>query len=76
MERHLVEKVEEHEGGINCMALSEDGSVLLTGAEDCSARLWTTRTERATCLGSVKANVYSAFEDSNLSPTNTISIVN
>ncbi|XP_064646056.1 WD repeat-containing protein 86-like isoform X2 [Lineus longissimus] len=41
----------EHEGGINCMALSEDGSVLATGSEDRTARLWSTKTERCECIG-------------------------
>ena len=41
----------EHEGGINCMALSEDGSVLATGSEDKSARLWCTKTDRVECIG-------------------------
>lgn len=51
LERNLVEKVDEHEGGINCMALNEDCSILVTGAEDCTARLWTTTTDKAACLG-------------------------
>lgn len=31
---HLIQSMEEHDGGVNCMALSEDGSVLATGEYD------------------------------------------
>lgn len=30
----------DHDGGINCMAASEDESLLVTGSEDKTARLW------------------------------------
>jgi len=28
---HLIQTLDQHDGGINCMSLSEDGSVLATG---------------------------------------------
>lgn len=28
---HLIQSLDDHEGGVNCMALSDDGSVLATG---------------------------------------------
>lgn len=28
---HLIQTMDDHDGGVNCMALSEDGSVLATG---------------------------------------------
>lgn len=28
---HLIQTMNDHDGGVNCMALSEDGSVLATG---------------------------------------------
>jgi len=28
---HLIQSLDDHDGGVNCMALSEDGSVLATG---------------------------------------------
>ena len=28
---HLIQTLSDHEGGVNCMALSDDGSVLATG---------------------------------------------
>ena len=53
---HCYQVLAEHEGGINCMAMSEDGSVLATGSEDCTARLWTTQTESCECIGILKGH--------------------
>lgn len=39
-EGKLVEVLEGHEGGINCLGMSVDESILITGSEDCSARVW------------------------------------
>ena len=36
----LHEALEGHEGGINCVAMSIDESILITGSEDCTARVW------------------------------------
>ena len=47
----MLDAVREHGGGINCMALSEDSSVLVTGSEDRSIRIWTTKTKRCDCIG-------------------------
>jgi WD40 repeat protein len=52
----LLQTLEDHDGGINCMALSEDGSVLATGSEDRTARLWTTKTDRCECIGILKVS--------------------
>lgn len=41
----------EHEGGINCMSLSEDSSLLITGSDDNTARMWSTQTDDTECLG-------------------------
>ncbi|CAH1790212.1 unnamed protein product [Owenia fusiformis] len=46
-----LEVCAEHENGINCMALSEDGSVLASGSEDKTARLWSTKSEHCECIG-------------------------
>lgn len=53
---YLLQTLEEHEGGINCMALSDDGSVLATGSEDRTARVWTTKTELCECIGILKGH--------------------
>ncbi|CAF1333500.1 unnamed protein product [Adineta steineri] len=41
----LLQTLENHESGINCMALSSDGSVLATGSDDNTIRLWSAKTE-------------------------------
>lgn len=52
----LMEVHEGHEAGINCMALSEDGSVLATGSEDKTARLWSAKTDLCECIGILKGH--------------------
>ena len=47
----LKETMADHEESINCMALSEDGSMLVTGSEDSTARMWSTKTEETECIG-------------------------
>lgn len=47
----MLDAIHEHGGSINCMALSDDMSVLVTGSEDRSVRLWTTKTRRCDCIG-------------------------
>ena len=37
----LLETMADHDESINCMVLSEDGSMLVTGSEDSTARLIT-----------------------------------
>ena len=54
--QHCLEIMDDHESGINCMALSDDGSVLATGSEDRTARLWTTKTEYCECIGILKGH--------------------
>ena len=34
----LLETLADHEESINCMVISEDGSMLVTGSEDATAR--------------------------------------
>jgi WD40 repeat protein len=47
----LLQTCEDHEGSINCMEVSEDGSVLVTGSDDSNLRLWSTKTETIECIG-------------------------
>lgn len=35
----ILQTLSDHEAGINCMSLSEDKSILVTGSEDRTARL-------------------------------------
>ncbi|CAF0911586.1 unnamed protein product [Didymodactylos carnosus] len=48
---YLLQTLDEHEAGINCMVLSEDGSVLATGSDDHSIRLWSAKTDLVECIG-------------------------
>lgn len=43
-----------HDESINCMALSDDGSVIVTGSEDSTARMWSTKTDETECIGVLK----------------------
>jgi WD40 repeat protein len=46
----LLQTLDEHESGINCMTLSSDGSVLATGSDDHNIRLWSAKTNPVECL--------------------------
>ena len=35
-----LEVFEGHEDGINCLAIAADESVLVSGSEDCTVRIW------------------------------------
>ncbi len=48
------ETLSDHDESINCMALSEDGSMLVTGSEDNEARMWSTVTPDTECIGVLK----------------------
>ena len=52
-----------HEAGINCMALSDDESLLVTGSEDKTARLWTTKTKKCECIGVLKVKGRDEVEE-------------
>lgn len=43
-ERWIMQELTEHTGGINCLAISDDRSVLATGSDDCTVRIYSTRT--------------------------------
>lgn len=46
----LLQTLEDHESAINCMCLSDDGSVLATGSDDHNIRLWSAKTTPVECL--------------------------
>lgn len=52
----LLESVEEHKQGINCMDISEDRSLIVTGSEDGTARMWSTYSSPVECLGVLKGH--------------------
>ncbi len=51
---HLKETLSDHDESINCMALSDDGSMVVTGSEDGTAILWSLVTGETECLGTLK----------------------
>lgn len=40
-----------HEGAINCMSTNTDGTILATGSDDNTARVWSTTSDVCECLG-------------------------
>ncbi len=52
----LKETLADHDESINCMALSDDGSMLVTGSEDATARMWSTKTDETECIGVLKGH--------------------
>ena len=52
----LIQTCDEHEGSVNCMDVSEDGSVLATGSDDKIIRLWSAKTEIVECIGRLEGH--------------------
>lgn len=50
-ETFLIQTCEEHESSINCMEISDDKSVIVTGSDDTNIRLWSTQTDMIECIG-------------------------
>lgn len=48
---HLKQEIRDHRGGINFMVLSDDASLLVTGSDDKTARMWSTLSDPTECLG-------------------------
>ena len=47
---YLLQTLDDHQSGINCMALSDDSSVLATGSDDQQIRLWSAKTTPVECI--------------------------
>lgn len=47
----LMQEINEHEGGVNCLELSEDRSLLVSGGEDGVVRMWSTFSTPCECIG-------------------------
>ncbi|PRD26522.1 UNVERIFIED_CONTAM: WD repeat-containing protein 86 [Trichonephila clavipes] len=53
---YLLQDIKDHKGGINCMVLSDDGSLLVTGSDDKTARMWSTLSDPTECLGMLEGH--------------------
>lgn len=47
----VLQQFGEHKGPINCSALSEDESLLITGSEDATVKMWSTQSDPVEHLG-------------------------
>ena len=50
-ETYLLQTCEEHESSVNCLEISDDKSVIVTGSDDTNIRLWSTQTDMIECIG-------------------------
>lgn len=55
----VLQQFDEHKGPINCSALSEDESLLITGSEDATVKMWSTQSDPVELLG--KHSIASSF---------------
>ena len=53
-ESPLIETYGDHRKGINCVTVSDDASLIVTGGDDTTARMWTTHGPETHCLGVLK----------------------
>ncbi|XP_054162840.1 WD repeat-containing protein 86-like [Oppia nitens] len=49
--QYLLQTILDHNSGVNCIDISEDRSLLISGGEDCMARLWSTQSHPCECIG-------------------------
>ena len=58
----LLQTIEDHKFGVNCIDISEDKSLLVSGGEDCIARLWSTFSNPCECIGVLEGHQVIIFE--------------
>ncbi|XP_042221986.1 WD repeat-containing protein 86-like [Homarus americanus] len=51
-----LETLCDHDGGINCIGASDDESLLVTGSEDKTARVWAIGGKETECIGIIKGH--------------------
>lgn len=50
-QNYLLQSITDHSNGVNCLTLSEDHSLLVSGGEDAIVRLWSALTNPCECIG-------------------------
>nr|XP_054933831.1 WD repeat-containing protein 86-like [Dermacentor andersoni] len=53
---YLSERLEQHLGGINCLSLSEDHSLLVSGSEDGRVLMWSSQSTPVELLGTLSGH--------------------
>ncbi|XP_075737289.1 uncharacterized protein LOC119176619 [Rhipicephalus microplus] len=53
---YLTERLEQHQGGINCLSLSEDHSLLVSGSEDGRVLMWSSQSTPVELLGTLSGH--------------------
>ena len=48
---YLVTTLQGHKGGVNCLDINSDSSVLVTGSDDNTVRIWNVKHEPHECIG-------------------------
>ncbi|XP_050717826.1 WD repeat-containing protein 86-like [Eriocheir sinensis] len=51
-----LETIRKHTNCVNCMCLSEDGSLLVTGSDDTTVNMWSTETDPMEHLGTLEGH--------------------
>lgn len=71
----LIQTIEDHKLGVNCLDISEDRSLLVSGGEDCIARLWSTLSNPCECIGILSGHEVQYMFGSNQSSPNSLNFV-
>ncbi len=51
-----IETLDHHGQSINVMALSGDGTIVVTGSDDNTARIWSANGDKTECIGVLKGH--------------------
>lgn len=57
----LLQTIDDHKLGVNCIEISDDRSLLVTGGEDCIGRLWSALSDPVECIGVLEGHTVMSF---------------